>query len=128
MPIKISFTWALNATTRPTADPKRSDLSINGRTATFSYPTAWSLFALLDRNRPSIGTVSQASTKDPHVLKFSIPTIANTPSVSKGSPIKRGDATLFVTLRVFGSKAMGVKRLVVPPLPTKAPSFNLPFD
>ena len=128
MPIKISFTWALNATTRPVADPKRSDLSINGRTATFSYPKVWSLFSLLNRNQPSITKVSQEAKKDTHVLKFSIPTISNATGKNKTNPIARGDATLFVTLRVFGSKAMGEKRLSVPILPTEAPDYNLLFD
>lgn len=128
MPIKISFTWALNATTRPVADSKRSDLSINGRTATFSYPKVWSLFSLLNRNQPSITKVSQEAKKDTHVLKFSIPTISNATGKNKTNPIARGDATLFVTLRVFGSKAMGEKRLSVPILPTEAPDYNLLFD
>ena len=128
MPIKISFTWALNATTRPVADAKRSDLSINGRTATFSYPRVWSLFSLLDRNRPSIAKVSQEAKKDEHVLKFTIPTISNSTDKNKTNPIARGDATLFVTLRVFGSKAMGEKRLSVPILPTEAPNYNLLVD
>lgn len=128
MPIKVSFTWALNATTRPVTDSRRSDLSVDGRTATFSYPRAWSLFSLLDRNRPSITRVSQNARKDPHILEFSIPTIANNSAVKETKRIYKGDATVFVTLRIFGSKALGEKRLVVPILPKKAPKYNLLFD
>jgi hypothetical protein len=62
------------------------------------------------------------------VLKFSIPTISNTTGENKTNPITRGDATVFVTLRVFGSKAMGEKRLSVPTFPTEAPNYNLLFE
>ena len=123
--IKISFTWALNSDTRPARDRKRSDLSIDGRTATFTYPNEWALFSAINRNKASILETSKDERTNFHVLGFKVPIVSNPEKGSLEKPKSKGKAQLFLALRVYGSSAKGTKRLTIPYMPVKAPLFKL---
>ena len=73
--IKISFTWALDSDHRPKRDSKRSDLSVNGRTATFTYANEWALFSAIDRNRANVLETSKSEKNNYHILRFEVPVI-----------------------------------------------------
>ena len=106
-------------------DRKRSDLSIDGRTATFTYPNEWALFSAINRNTASILETSKDERTNFHVLGFKVPIVSNPEKGSLEKPKSKGKAQLFIALRVYGSSAKGTKRLTIPYMPVEAPLFKL---
>ncbi len=122
--IKISFTWALDSDHRPKRDSKRSDLSVNGRTATFTYANEWALFSAIDRNRANVLETSKSEKNNYHILRFEVPVIQTPKKTDAKEQIYKGKAIFFIALRVYGSSAMGTKRLEFPTLPVQAPLYE----
>ena len=123
--IKIKFSWALNAKTRPVGDPKRSDLFIDGRTAIFSYKNEWALFSAIERNRTAVFNVAEDEKENFHILHFKIPTVLNSAQNNASNNIPTGKTEIFVALRIYGSESKGAPRLMIPTMPAQAPSSEV---
>ncbi|MEE3008775.1 MAG: hypothetical protein VX376_11125, partial [Pseudomonadota bacterium] len=122
---KISFSWALNYKMRPVNDTKRSDIFVDGLTATFSYQNEWALFSAIERNRTPPIKISRDENKNFHILHFKIPTVPNTTSDKPHIAIPMNTTEVFVALRLFGAEAKGSKRLRIPLMPTQAPNNDI---
>ncbi|RZI45690.1 type VI secretion protein IcmF/TssM N-terminal domain-containing protein [Candidatus Finniella inopinata] len=75
-PIKISFRWPQgdSVPVKPAKDPAQPLLSIDERTATFTFSSRWALLWLLRLHMANNAEYTPLQDPNPHVLKFTIPT------------------------------------------------------
>jgi hypothetical protein len=96
---------------------------VDGRSVTWDYTGAWSLFALLASHGNQTSDFGETAEALPGMLRFAIPTIPEPPTV-KGARIPAGEAgetRVFIRLAMRVPGAKEVREVPIAAFPTKAP-------
>ncbi len=117
-PVRVSLRWATESAARPIADPASRNASVDGKRVSFTYNDPWGLVRLLaDHVRP------EYSSRAPHTLLFTVPTETQSVKSKRGETYVPGrPANVYLRVRVF--QPVTKAELVLPPLPTIAPTVS----
>lgn len=96
--VALELTWADLAPAVPLADPKQTDMRVDGNTVTFEASDAWALFKLVQRHAPL--TAARFDPADPNavLLEFRVPTRAKNGAPGAAPTYSR----LYLSLRFYG--------------------------
>lgn len=131
-PISLHLRWAKDGSTVPQALADQP--YIDGLTASFAYKGRWSLLRLLQAHRSSFQDFGQGGDRQPHTLRFDIPTAPAAPvtPLMPASTQPTGETRVFIRV-VLASDAPGTdgapgqkRRHVLPTFPAKAPGLSGP--
>jgi type VI secretion system protein ImpL len=111
-PITLSLRYANNSPEVPASSNPSPAASVQGRTLTYRYTDAWSLFALFKDHPPS-------STDPPDQYALTIPNVYAAPSGTATPPLSTV-VYIQIDLLPIGAKP-GVQTLPVPSFPYQAP-------
>ena len=116
-PVSLSFRWPQGDSIplKPVKDQTQSLLSIDEKTATFTYTGRWALFWLLRLHMANKTEYSPLQDPNPHVLKFMIPT----------SPADKAVVYNVLTLMLPSATPKKLGKLVrMPVFPVLAPDLS----
>lgn len=131
-PVSVHLRWAKDGSTLP--QPLGQGPYVDGLTASFAYSGRWALLRLLQAHRASFQDFGQGGDRQPHTLRFDIPTAPAARDTSLPPLLTQPTAEARVFIRVgLSSEPLAAdgqpgprRRHVLPTFPVKAPSLNAP--
>ncbi|HEX4135052.1 MAG TPA: type VI secretion protein IcmF/TssM N-terminal domain-containing protein [Bryobacteraceae bacterium] len=123
-PVHLAVRYAKDSPDVPRAGGETgANARVDGRSVTWDYTGAWSLFALLASHGNQTSDFGETAEALPGMLRFAIPTIPEPPTV-KGARIPAGEAgetRVFIRLAMRVPGAKEVREVPIAAFPTKAP-------
>lgn len=129
-PVSLRLRWARDGSVLP--QPAGDQPYVDGLTATFAYEGRWALLRLLQSHRASFQDFGQGGDRQPHTLRFDVPTAPMVVRDLPGGPRPgqpTGEARIFVRVALSSDapaaepgKPAVRRRHVLPTFPAKAPT------
>jgi hypothetical protein len=129
-PVSLRLRWARDGSMLP--QPAGDQPYVDGLTATFTYDGRWALLRLLQAHRASFQDFGQGGDRQPHTLRFDIPTApaALEPGARPVLTQPTAEARVFVRVLLSSEVPAGDakqpprRRHVLPVFPAKAPVLS----
>lgn len=129
-PVTLRLRWARDGSVLP--QPAGEQPYVDGLTATFTYDGRWALLRLLQAHRASFQDFGQGGDRQPHTLRFDIPTIPAglEPGARPVLTQPMAEARVFVRVSLSSEAPAGEakqpprRRHVLPGFPAKAPALS----
>jgi type VI protein secretion system component VasK len=129
-PVSLRLRWARDGAMQP--QPAGDQPYVDGLTATFTYDGRWALLRLLQAHRASFQDFGQGGDRQPHTLRFDIPTspTGQEPGTRPVLTQPTAEARVFVRVSLSSEAPAGDAKLtprrrhVLPAFPAKAPTLS----
>jgi len=129
-PVSLRLRWARDGSMLP--QPAGDQPYVDGLTATFTYDGRWALLRLLQAHRASFQDFGQGGDRQPHTLRFDIPTAPAglEPGARPVLTQPTAEARVFVRVSLSSEAPAGDtkqpprRRHVLPAFPAKAPALS----
>jgi type VI secretion system protein ImpL len=122
--VHLALRYAKDSPDVPNAGAVGADARVDGRSVTWDYTGAWSLFALLASHGGQTSDFGETAEALPGTLRFAIPTLAENSTI-KGAPAPSGTAAgetrVYIRLGMRIPDAKEMREVPVAGFPIKAP-------